>query len=92
MKLVGETSDGILRTCNDGALCNLPLHELALDGGLESGREVPLDLRLITQIVTLCHRSLIEIREQRCEPLDIVVWLLQQLGDGDWVMKASRES
>ncbi len=84
--------DDQLGVCNDGALSNMPAHELAFDIGLESGRERLLDLIFITQIITLCHCSLIEIREQRCEPLDIVVWLFQEIRDGDRVMKISRES
>ena len=80
------------RTCYDGALANHPSFEHAFDVGFESGREALLDLIFITQVITFCHGGLIEVREQRCEPLDIVVWLLQQLRDGDWVMKALWES
>ena len=65
-----------LWTCDNDALFDFPLLELAFDGGLEPGRERLLDLMLITQLVTFYYRSLIRIREQRCEPLDIVVWLL----------------
>lgn len=82
----------LLRACNDGTLANHPSLEHAFDVGFESGREALLDLILITQVITFCHGRLIEVREQRCEPLDIVVWLLQQLRDGDWVMKALWES
>lgn len=85
----GECS---LWACNDGAFANHPSLEHAFDVGFESGREALLDLILITQVITFCHGGLIEVREQRCEPLDIVVWLLQQLRDGDWVMKALWES
>ena len=47
---------------------------------------------LVPKLVTLRDRGLVKVGEQRREPLDIVVWLLQQLGDGDWIMEASRES
>lgn len=54
-----------------------PSLELTTDAGLEFGREIFLDLEFITELVTFCHRSLIGVREQRCEPLDIVVRLLE---------------
>ena len=69
-----------------------PSLEYACDARFESGRQRLLDLILITQIITFCHCSFTEVREQWCEPLDMVVWLLQQLGDSDWVMKTLRES
>lgn len=92
LDLVVSRGGCLLRASNDGALANHPSLEDAFDVGFESGREALLDLILITQVITFCHGGLIEVREQRCEPLDIVVWLLQQLRDGDWVMKALWES
>ena len=77
-----------LWTGNDGALLYLPLGEDALDIGLEPGGERLEDLVIITQTVTFCHLGLIGIREERREPLDIVVWSLEQLGDGDGVVEA----
>ena len=74
-----------------GAFGNLPDLQHALRGGFEYGWKRLLDLKFITQIVTFGHGGLIGVLEQRCEPLDIVVWLLQQLGDGDWVMEGVRE-
>lgn len=75
------------RMRDDGSLLDPPCLQDALHRGFESGRKRLLDLILITQIVTLCHRCLIGIIEQWREPLDIVVWLLQQFGDGDGVVK-----
>lgn len=77
---------------DNGALADFPVGERALNIGLEPGGECLLDLVKIAQIVTFSHGSLVEIREQRCEPLDVVVWLLEQLGDGNGVMEARRES
>ncbi len=65
---------------------NFPPRKGALDVGLESGRELLLHLVVITQTVTFNHCRLIVIREEWREPLDIVVWLLKKLGDGDRVM------
>ena len=76
---------------DDGALLNLPLLQHAFDIRLESGGKRLLDLILITQIVTFCHRGPIDIGEQWREPLDIVGWLPQQLRDGDGVMQALRQ-
>ena len=78
--------------CNDGTLFNIPSRQDAIDIGLKSGRESFLDLELITQPVTFCHRSFIEIRKQRCKPLDAVVWLLQKLCDRNWVVETVRKS
>lgn len=77
---------------DDGALVDFPFDENALDAGLKSGGVFFQRLPCITQIVTLCHLGLVDVREEWCESLDIVVGLLEQLGDGDWVMKASGES
>lgn len=77
---------------DDGALVDFPINEHALDAGLESGRVLLFRLPYITQIVTFCHLGLIGVREEWCKSLDIVVGLLEQLGDGDRVMKASGES
>ncbi len=77
---------------NDSASFYHPSLEYTFNVGLESGRQGLLDLILITEIITFCHCSFTEVREQWCEPLDIVVWLLQQLGDGNWVMETLRES
>lgn len=84
--------DCVLWLRDDGALIDLPIDEHALDAGLKSGGEFFPCLPCITQIVTFCHLGLIDVREERCKSLDIVVGLLEQLGDGDWVMKASGES
>ena len=78
--------------CDNGALFYLPLGEGALDVGFEPGGKGLQDLVVITQTVTLCHLGLVGIREERREPLDIVVWSLEQLGDGDGVMEARRQS
>ncbi len=67
-----------------------PALEYAIDAGFELGRESFLDLEFITKLITFCHRSGVGVREQRCEPLDVVVWLLQQLSDSDWVMEVPR--
>ncbi len=72
----------------DGALLDLPSGERALDIGLEPCREGLQDLVVITQTVTFGHLGLIGIREERREPLDIVFRSLEQLGDGNGVMKA----
>ena len=77
---------------DDGALGDFPVDKHALDAGLESGGEFFPGLPCITKIVTLCHLGLKDVREEWCKSLDIVVGLLEQLGDGYWVMKASGES
>jgi len=82
----------ILRLRDNRPLSDLPVLQNALHIRLEPGRERLLDLILVTKLVTLCHRGLVEVREQRSEPLDIVVWLLQQLGHGDGVVKAERQT
>jgi len=46
---------------DDGARFDLPLLQYTLDIGLELRREQLLDLILIAQIVTFCHRSLIGV-------------------------------
>ena len=84
--------DCVLGLGDDGALIDLPVDKHALDTGLESGGELFPGLPCIAQIVTLCHPGLVDVREEWCESLDIVVGLLEQLGDGDWIMKASGES
>ena len=77
------------RMRDDRTLLDPPCLQDTLHRGFESGRKRLLDLILITQIVTFCHRCLIRIIEQWREPLDIVVWLLQQFGDGDWVVEGT---
>ena len=84
--------DCVLRLGDDGALGDFPVDQHALDAGFESGGEFLPGLPCITKIVTLCHLGLKDVREEWCKSLDIVVGLLEQLGDGDWVMKASGES
>lgn len=84
--------DRILGLGDDGALIDLPTDEHALDAGLESGGELFPSLPCITQAVAFCHPCLIDVREEWCESLYIVARLLEQLGDGDWVVKASGES
>lgn len=46
---------------DDGARFDLPLLQYTLDVGLELRREQLLDLILIAQFVTFCHRSLIGV-------------------------------
>ena len=65
-----------------------PALELATNAGLEPGRKIFLHLIFITELVTFCNCSLIGVREQRCEPLDIVVRSLEQFGDSDRVVEA----
>lgn len=72
---------------DDCASVDRPALEDAFDAGFEAGRESPFDLPFITAIITFCHGGLVEVREQWREPLDIVVRLLQQLGDGNRVVK-----
>lgn len=84
--------DYVLWLRDDSTLVDLPFDKHALDAGLESGGEFLPGLPCIAQTVTLCHLGLIDVREEWCESLDTVVGLLEQLGDGDWVMKASGES
>ena len=76
--------------CNDNAPFYLPSLERSVYRTFEFCRESLLSLPLITQSVLLCHCSLVEIRKQWGEPLDMVVWLRQKLGDGDWVMEVVR--
>ena len=71
---------------------DLPLRKLPFDAGFEPGRKGLGNLRFITQPITFCHHSLIGVREQWREPLDIVVWSLEQLGDGDGIVEAWRKS
>lgn len=72
---------------DDCAIVDRPALEDAIDAGFEAGREGLFDLPFITAIITFCHGGLVEVREQWREPLDIVVRLLQQLGDSNRVVK-----
>lgn len=76
MSLGIESPSNVLWFMDYRILLDLPTRKDAFDVGLESGREGFGNLMIITQTVTFCHHGLIGIREQRREPLDIVVWLL----------------
>lgn len=76
----------------DSALADSPGHQDAIDIGFVFGGKGFLDLVILTPLVTFYYRCLIGIGKQRCEPLNIVIWLLQQLSDGDGVVETLRQS
>ena len=84
--------DCILWLGEDSALINFPIDEHTLDARLVSCGKFFPGLPCIAQIVTFCHLSLIDIRKKRCESLEFIVGLLEQLSDGYWVVKTSGES
>ena len=84
--------DCLLWFGDDGALIDFPVEKHALDAGLESGGKLLEGLPCVTHIVTFCHLGLVNIGKEWCESFDIVVGLLEQLGDGNWVVKARGES
>lgn len=82
----------LLGMCDNCSSTNLPSKKLPIHRRLITSRERLLDLRFISQFVTFCYLGFIKVIEQRLEPLDIVVWALEQIGDGDRVMKARGQS
>lgn len=59
----------------DGALVDSPKPQNAIDVGFVSGGKGFLDLMILTRLVTFCYPCLIGVGKQRCEPLNIVMWL-----------------
>ena len=84
--------DCVLWLGNDGALIDFPIDQHALDTGLKPSGEFLPCLPCVTQIVAFRHLGFIYVSKERCKSLDIVGGLLEQLGNGDGVMKASGES
>lgn len=89
---IHEMAVTVLGMRDNGTLLNLPAQKLAVYARLVPGREGLVHLPLIPQVVTFCYSGLVEVVEQRLEPFDIVVRPLQQIGDGDGVVQASRQS
>lgn len=60
----------------DGALVDSPEPQNAIEVRFISGGKGFSDLTILTRLVTFCYPCLIGVGKQRCEPLNIVMWLL----------------
>lgn len=67
---------------------DVPLDDDAVYGGIEGGIELAQDLLLLAVPVLLRPQALVVVVEEWCGAGDVLVALLDELGDGDGVVQA----